>query len=105
MSGRKPLNKYNKAELYQLAKDNRDIVKSLKQNLTMAMNEVTELKSQVSDLTDKLREERNKNRENQKVLKRIQKQKEFEADERKLNKGAKPRRKKNLVNFFRNLLD
>jgi len=98
MSIRKPLNKYNKAELYQLAKDNRDIQKSLKQNLTMAMEEIDTLKVKVSDLTEKLRESRQRERESQKVLTVIKNQKKLLAEESGLT--GKPKKVRNLRNLF-----
>jgi len=96
---KKPLNKMNKADLYELAKENRDIVKSLNINITMLSGENETLKVSLSDLREKYLFLNNESKINNKALKRHIAQKQLLEEE--FSPIVLPKEKKS--GFWRNL--
>lgn len=74
---KKPLNKMNKADLYELAKQNRDLDKSNKMNMTLLSAELAEVRSRLQASQESMRILRAEKEIDKKMIRRYHAQKQL----------------------------
>lgn len=101
----KPLNKYNKSELYQLAKDNKDDRKAFIFKIDTLDKQYSDALSETSILRDRLRQCKEEKKILQTNINRYAKQKklsdeDFKISKSKVGKGKISKEKKGFCKTF-----